>query len=87
MCHRFVPEVKLLKVLMKVTPTFALLITLTGVVRAQTPKDRYPFVRGDKVGFIDYQGREVIPPRFSNAGDTAHFDNGQIGRASCRERV
>ena len=63
-------------VLMKVAPAIALLITLIGVVRAQTPEDHYPFGRSDKVGFIDYQGREVIPPRFSNAGDTAHFDNG-----------
>jgi len=73
--------------LMKVAPTIALLITLIGVVRAQTPEDRYPFVRSDKVGFIDYRGREVIPPRFSNAGDTAHFDNGlapvfEAGRGS-----
>lgn len=45
-------------------------------VAAQSPDDRYPFVRDGKVGFIDYQGREVIPPRFSNAGDWAHFDNG-----------
>jgi hypothetical protein len=43
---------------------------------AQSPDDRYPFGRDDKVGFIDYQGHEVIPPRFSNAGDWAHFDNG-----------
>jgi hypothetical protein len=43
---------------------------------AQSPDDRYPFGRDGKIGFIDYQGREVIPPRFSNAGDWAHFDNG-----------
>lgn len=43
---------------------------------AQSADDRYPFVRDGKVGFIDSQGREVIPPRFSNAGDTAHFNNG-----------
>jgi len=24
--------------------------------------DRYPFGRAGKVGFIDYQGSEVIPP-------------------------
>ena len=48
-----------------------------GVTAAgQSTDDRYPFVRDGKVGFIDYQGREVIPPRFSNAGDTAHFNNG-----------
>jgi hypothetical protein len=42
----------------------------------QNADDRYPFGRDDKVGFIDPQGHEVIPPRFSNAGDTAHFNNG-----------
>src|SRR5207302_714636 len=51
-------------------------IALASTGMAQSPDDRYPFVRDDKVGFIDYQGREVIPPRFSNAGDWSHFDNG-----------
>jgi hypothetical protein len=72
---------------MKIVPTIALLIISLVVIRAQTSKDRYPFVRGGKVGFIDYQGREVVPPRFSNAGDTAHFDGGlapvfEAGRGS-----
>jgi len=54
---------------------------------AQSPDDRYPFVRDGKVGFIDYRGREVIPPRFSNAGGTAKFENGlapvfEAGRGS-----
>lgn len=43
---------------------------------AQDTDDRYPFVRDGKVGFIDSQGREVIPPRFGNAGDWAHFQDG-----------
>ena len=43
---------------------------------AQSPDDRYPFVRDGKVGFIDSRGREVIAPQFSNAGDTAHFQDG-----------
>lgn len=43
---------------------------------AQSADDRYPFVRDDKVGFIDYQGHEVIPLRFGSGGDTAHFNNG-----------
>jgi WG repeat protein len=47
-----------------------------AVVYAQYGDDRYPFVRGGKVGFIDHEGREVIPPRFSNAGDMAHFNDG-----------
>lgn len=51
-----------------------LLMTLS--IAGQTPDDRYPFGRDGKVGFIDHTGREVIPPRFSNAGDWAHFDNG-----------
>jgi hypothetical protein len=46
------------------------------VVSAQVTSDRYPFVKDSKVGFIDASGREVIPPRFSNAGDTSHFQNG-----------
>ena len=43
---------------------------------AQSSDDRFPIARDGKVGFIDRQGREVIPPRFSTAGDTAHFNNG-----------
>jgi hypothetical protein len=46
------------------------------VTYAQYGDDRYPFVRDGKVGFIDHEGHEVIPPRFSNAGDMAHFNNG-----------
>src|SRR2546429_264875 len=60
----------------KIASAIALLIISPVVVCAQSPQDRYPFGRDDKVGFIDYQGREVIPPRFSNAGDMAHFDGG-----------
>jgi WG containing repeat len=64
-----------------------LLIAAPSVGFAQSADDRYPFVRNGKVGFIDSQGREVIPPRFSNAGDTAHFNNGlapvfEAGRGS-----
>ncbi|HEY5884786.1 MAG TPA: WG repeat-containing protein, partial [Pyrinomonadaceae bacterium] len=55
---------------------FVLMIFALLCATAQSPEDRYPIVKGDKVGFIDYRGREVIPPRFSNAGDTAHFNNG-----------
>lgn len=47
----------------------AVLITTGRAVPAQSAQDRYPFGRGDKVGFIDFQGREVIPERFSNAGE------------------
>ncbi len=53
-----------------------LLLILPTTVVAQGTNDRYPFVRDNKVGFIDSTGREVIPPRFSNAGDWSHFTNG-----------
>ena len=51
-------------------------IAVASTAMAQSPDDRYPFGRDGRLGFIDYQGHEVIPPRFSNAGDTAHFENG-----------
>jgi hypothetical protein len=62
----------------KVCRTVLLLVLIGAPVAtwAQSANDRYPFVKDGKVGFIDYQGREVIPPRFGNAGDTAHFDDG-----------
>jgi hypothetical protein len=56
--------------------TILIFLALPSTVSAQSADDRYPFVRDGKVGFIDYQGREVIAPRFSNAGDMAHFDHG-----------
>ena len=56
--------------------TGIILLGLTLVVSAQETNNRYPFVKGGKVGFIDSSGREVIPPRFSNAGDTSHFQDG-----------
>ncbi|HYW70055.1 MAG TPA: WG repeat-containing protein [Pyrinomonadaceae bacterium] len=59
----------------RIFTTVAILLFSAGSW-AQSADDRYPFVRDSKVGFIDYQGREVIPPRFSAAGDTAHFENG-----------
>jgi len=72
---------------LKVTALSIFIVSVPVFLSGQTPEDRYPFGRGDKVGFIDYQGREVIPPRFSNAGDTAHFENGlapvlEAGRGS-----
>lgn len=54
----------------------AVLISACLAGLAQSADDRYPFVRSDKVGFIDSRGREVIPERFGNAGDTAHFHDG-----------
>src|SRR5258708_31406779 len=52
---------------------FALLATCLA---AQTSLDRYPVVKDGKLGFIDAQGNEVIAPRFSPAGDMAHFQDG-----------
>lgn len=54
----------------------AVLISACPAALAQSAEDRFPFGRSDKVGFIDSQGREVIPERFSNAGDMAHFSDG-----------
>jgi WG repeat protein len=55
--------------------TILVLIILPMPAVAQSADDRYPFVRDGKMGFIDYQGHEVIPPRFSNAGES-RFDHG-----------
>ena len=41
----------------------------------QSADDRYPFIRDGKLGYIDSQGNEVIPPRFGNASD-GKFNNG-----------
>ena len=51
-------------------------LMLAGTARAygQVCENRYPIVKDGKVGFIDSQGREVIPPRFSSAG-IARFEN------------
>jgi hypothetical protein len=52
------------------------LLALAPHVAGQSPDDRYPVVINGKVGFIDYKGREVIPAKFGNAGDSAHFLEG-----------
>lgn len=59
----------------KVTTLLALLL-LSSIAAAQSADNRYPFVKNGKLGFIDYQGNEVIPARFSNAGDMSHFSDG-----------
>jgi hypothetical protein len=66
---RKVPAVRL------ATLVAALLVTAASVA-AQSADDRYPFVKNGKVGFINSEGREVIPAQFSNAGDSAHFQEG-----------
>lgn len=43
---------------------------------AQTKADRYPIIRNEKLGFIDGDGREIIPPQFGNAADSASFREG-----------
>jgi len=52
------------------------LLALATCVAGQTSDDRYPVVIDGKVGFIDYKGREIIPAKFGNAGDSAHFFEG-----------
>ena len=56
----------------------ALLIPLIpqSAILAQTSVDLYPIIKNDKLGFINHEGREVIPPQFSHAGDTARFREG-----------
>ncbi|MDT4954445.1 MAG: hypothetical protein QOJ02_2583 [Acidobacteriota bacterium] len=61
---------------LRLTALIAFSILATASVAAQSAGDRYPFVKDGKVGFIDSEGREVIPAQFSNAGDTAHFNDG-----------
>jgi hypothetical protein len=60
----------------KTTALLALLLISSISVAAQSADDRYPFVKNGKVGFIDFQGNEVIPAQFSSAGDMAHFSDG-----------
>lgn len=60
----------------RIAAIIVFLLTTQTVIWGQYGDDRYPFVRDSKVGFIDHEGREVIPPRFSNAGDMAHFERG-----------
>jgi WG containing repeat len=55
---------------------WALLLVFGSALLAQTASDRYPFIKNDKLGFIDGDGREVIPPQFGNAGDAARFRDG-----------
>ena len=55
---------------------WVLLLVFQPVPLAQTESDRYPFIKDDKLGFIDGSGREVIPPQFGNAGDAARFREG-----------
>lgn len=42
----------------------------------QTAPDLYPFVKNDRLGFIDSKGREVISPQFGTAADSARFREG-----------
>jgi len=55
---------------------WAFLLIFESAILAQTESDRYPFVKNDKLGFIDSRGREVIPPQFGNTGDAARFKEG-----------
>lgn len=42
----------------------------------QAQSDLYPFIKNDKLGFIDRRGREVIPAQFSTAADASVFREG-----------
>jgi hypothetical protein len=53
---------------LRLTALIAFLILATASVAAQSAGDRYPFVKDGKVGFIDSEGREVIPVLMSEAG-------------------
>lgn len=55
---------------------YNLLIACLLCMRAQGTDDRYPVVKDGKVGFIDSQGKIVIPLRFFPIGDMAHFEDG-----------
>ncbi|HET6841053.1 MAG TPA: WG repeat-containing protein [Candidatus Angelobacter sp.] len=52
---------------------WALLLVFDSALLAQTESDRYPFIKADKLGFIDGSGREVVPAQFSNGGDSTGF--------------
>ncbi len=52
------------------------LLMCESALLAQTESPRYPFIKNDKLGFIDGKGREVIPAQFGNAGDAARFREG-----------
>lgn len=54
-------------------------LLVESVALAQTPQtdsDLYPFIKNDRLGFIDRQGREVIPPQFGTAADATRFREG-----------
>src|SRR4051812_26595029 len=60
-----------------VITTFLTILSLTNIcASAQSADDRYPIVKNGKVGFIDYQGNEVIPARFGNVGGSEQFEEG-----------
>jgi hypothetical protein len=56
-----------------------LIVLLAPVALEQTPRtesELYPFIKNDRLGFIDGSGREVIPAQFGNAGDATRFREG-----------
>ena len=57
-----------------ITTCIALVLAVQIVANAQSANDRYPFVRNHKLGFIDYRGREVIPPRFGSSAEGLFHD-------------
>jgi hypothetical protein len=59
-----------------ITISFVFLFAAQILGYGQAADDRYPIGRDGKLGFIDYQGREVIPPQFTTVADMAHFKDG-----------
>ncbi len=57
-------------------------IAASVLLIAQQESDRYPIVKNDRVGFIDWRGNEVIAPHFLPIADMAHFSEGLAPVAS-----
>lgn len=54
-------------------------LLFVSVALAQTPQtdsDLYPFIKNDRLGFLNWEGREVIPAQFSTAADATVFREG-----------
>src|SRR6266404_5823502 len=60
---------------------WVLLLMFESAILAQTESDRYPFIKNDKLGFIDGRGHEVISAQFGNAGDAKPV-SGRVVRTS-----
>lgn len=68
--------VPLLLVVLILIANASLPLGISAQVNESPEADRYPIMRGDKLGFIDASGREVVAPQFGTAGDTTRFREG-----------